>query len=218
MGTAVGHLQHGAILQGIRALAAQRKCQNRVTWVASHPERRKDTLQWTPADWGIHRADELAGQSKNSTTQDPGYTIFDCNAAEVHAALTPAGPWQWHTETSPFHGSLRKRAQTYNFQQYRKKRDMYNVYANMPTRWTRFSPSLMSTLTRIKKPSPRQIGRRTKHLFDWMAHSHNLAKGSPRQSRLERSLCVFCGLPETQCHINTSCTPPPLVEVRNLIR
>jgi hypothetical protein len=103
MGTAVEHLQHGAILQGIRALAAQRKC----------------------------------------------------------------------------HSSLRKRAQTYNFQQYRKKRDMYNVYANMPTRWTRFSPSLMSTLTRIKKPSPRQVGRRTKHLFDWMAHSHNLAKVSP---------------------------------------
>ena len=186
--------------------------------MASHPERRKDTHQWTPADWGIHRADELAGLSENSITQDSGNTIFHCNAAEVHAALTPTGAWQWHTEASPFHGSLRKHAQAYNFQQYRKKRDMYSVYANMPTRWTRFSPSLMSTLTRTKKSSPRQIGRRTKHLFDWMAHSHNLAKGSPRHSKLERSLCVFCGLPETQCHINTSCTHPPLVEVRNLIR
>jgi hypothetical protein len=86
---------------------------------------------------------------------------------------------------------------------------MYNFYANTPSRWTRFCPYLMSTLTRIKRPSPRQNGRRTKDIFDWMAHSHNLAKGSPQQIRLDRSLCVFCGLPETQCHINTS-----LVEVR----
>jgi hypothetical protein len=93
---------------------------------------------------------------------------------------------------------------------------MYNVYANMPT--TRFSPSLMSTLTQIKKPSPHQKGRRTKHLFDWIANSHNLAKGSPQQTRMERSLCVFCGLPETKCHINTSCTHPPLVEVRKIIK
>ncbi len=77
----------------------------------------------------------------------------------------------------------------------------------------------MSALTRLKRSSPRHRGRRTKHLFYWMAHSHNLAKGSPQHTRLDRSLCVFCGgLLETQCHINTSCAHPPLVEVRKLIR
>ncbi len=164
--------------------------------MASHPERRKDKPQWTQEDWGIHMADKLAG-APNSPPSNTGLVVFHCHAADVHAALTPAGTWQWQEGDRPFHGSLRKLAQAYSFQQYRKKRDMYNIYSNSPSRWTRYCPSLMSALTCIKKPSPRQQGRRTKHLFDWMAHSHNLAKGSPQHARLARSLCVFCGLPET---------------------
>lgn len=114
--------------------------------------------------------------------------------------------------------SLQKRVQAHNFQQYKKKRDMYSIYANATSRWTRYCPTLMSTLTGIKRPTPRQKGRKTKHLFDWMAHSHNLVKGSLRTTKQDRSLCTFCGLPETQCHINTSCIHPPLIEVSKMVR
>jgi hypothetical protein len=110
-----------------------------------------------------------------------------------------------------------KRAQAYNFQQYTQKRNMYHIYANTLSRWTRYCPSLMSALTCIKRPSsPRQKGRRTKHLIDWMAHSHNLAKGS--RSTLDMMALSAPFVDETQCHINTSCTHLPLVEVPKLIR
>lgn len=82
-------------------------------------------------------------------------------------------------------------------------------YENEPTCWTRYCPTLMHTFTRIKKPSPRQKGRRTNHLFDWIAHSANLAKGAQARLRHNRSLCTLCGSVENKCHINTSCLHPP---------
>ncbi len=134
-------------------------------------------------------------------------------------STTPAGTWQWQMGPRPFHGSLlHGNALKLTTSTSTGKSETYNIYANTLSRWTRYCPSLMSALTRIKRPSPRQQGRRTKHLFDWMAQSHNLTKGSSQHTRLDRSLCVFCGLSETQCHINTSCTHPPLVEVRKLVR
>ncbi len=83
-------------------------------------------------------ADKLAGTLDGSPSQDAGLVIFICNAADVHAALTPAGKWQWQIGTKPYHGSLQKRAQAYNFQQYWKKRNMDSIYANAPSRWTRY--------------------------------------------------------------------------------
>ncbi len=73
----------------------------------------------------------------------------------------------------------------------------------------------MGMLTHTKRTTPRQRGRRTKHLFDWMAHAWNLSKGSSMHSRDEMARCSFCGLPETQQHINVACTYPPLAELRH---
>jgi hypothetical protein len=95
---------------------------------------------------------------------------------------------------------------------------MKRIYTNAPSRWTRYYPSLMATLTKVRRPTPRQKGRRTKHLYDWMAHAVNLAKGSPAQLQPERSTCSFCGRPETQSHINDICSHPPLVEARRLAK
>ena len=117
-------------------------------------------------------------------------SLSHCSSADVHAALTPPGTWHWRDGANPFHGSLKKRAQWYSFDHYRKKRDMKRIYANEPTRWTRYIPSLLDTLTRVKKASPRQRGRRTKHVFDWMAHASNLAKGSLPCARHDRSFGV----------------------------
>jgi hypothetical protein len=88
---------------------------------------------------------------------------------------------------------------------------MKRIYANEPTRWQRYSHFLMSTLTKLTNRSHRHKGRWTKHIFDWMAHSHNLSKGV-------HSRCRFCGLLETQQHINVSCTHPRLVEIRMVHR
>lgn len=85
-------------------------------------------------------------------------------------------------------------------------------------RWTRYIPSLMDTLTRTKRASPRQRGCLTKHIFDWMAHASNLAKGSSPHIRHDRSLCPFCNEPETQYHINVSCTHPPVVEMQQTLK
>jgi hypothetical protein len=122
LGPAVGHLQHGTLLQGICFTAPQHIGDSRITWVASHPERRKDKPQWTREDWGIHIADELAGALR--TTTEPGHAVFHCNAVDIHAALTPPGTWQWQQGDRIFHGSLRKRDQAHNFHQYQKKRDI----------------------------------------------------------------------------------------------
>ena len=95
---------------------------------------------------------------------------------------------------------------------------MKRIYANAPTRWMKYCAPLMATLTNSKNRSPRQIGRRTKHLYDWMAHASNLAKGSLPQDRDVQSRCHFCSLLETQQHINSTCTHPPLGEMRQTQR
>jgi hypothetical protein len=95
---------------------------------------------------------------------------------------------------------------------------MKHIYANEPTRWTRYSTTLLAALTKATNKSPRSLGRRSKHLFDWMAHGANLSKGSTPYTRIADSLCRFCGVPETQQHINAACTHPPLVETRRTCR
>lgn len=68
-----------------------------------------------------------------------------------------------------------------------------SAYTQMlPARWTRYRPSLIATLTKVKRPTPRQKGR--------------------PYTRVNASLCRFCGVPETQQHINVAYTHPPLVE------
>jgi len=160
----------------------------------------------------MYQADLIAGASPS--LPDTALRLYQCDSEELHAAVTPPGTWQWHLDGSPFRGSLKARAQSHQHRQYMKQRDMKRIYANAPTRWTKYSASLMATLTKSKNRSPRHVGRRTKHLYDWMAHATNLAKGTLPQHRDAHSRCQLCALPETQQHINASCTHPPLLETR----
>jgi hypothetical protein len=138
LGPAVGHLQHGTLLLGIRQLASQPRCPSTLAWTPSHPERSKSQLAWSADDWGIHHADRLAA-SVESDPALPDVRTFYCNSEDIHAAITPVGTWQWTTEDAPFRGSLRHRAQTHQYRQYTKKRDMKRIYANEPTRWSKYS-------------------------------------------------------------------------------
>jgi hypothetical protein len=74
------------------------------------------------------------------------------------------------------------------------------------------------SLTKTKNKSPHHLGRRSKHLFDWMAHAANLSKGATPYTRISASVCKFCEVPETQQHINVACTHPPHVETRSTFR
>jgi hypothetical protein len=77
----------------------------------------------------------------------------------------------------------------------------------------------MSTLTKATKyRSPWNRGRFVKHLFDWMAHASNLAKGLPMDTRTAASKCLLCGKIETQAHINTTRSHPALLDLRHLYR
>jgi hypothetical protein len=134
-----------------------------------------------------------------------------CDSEDIFAALVPGSTWQWMETEGAFHGFLRKRALQYHFQQYLKKRDMKHIYANEPTRWTRYCTPLLVSLTKAKNKSPRHLRRRSKHLFDWMAHAANLAKSATPYTRISASMCKFCGVPETQQNINVACTNPHLL-------
>jgi hypothetical protein len=131
-GPAIGHLQHGSLLLGLRSSATQCHRHHTLTWTPSHPERSKPQSRWTEQDWGIHLADGIAGAAPPPTVE--GIQIYRCDSAAVHAALTPVGTWQWCDGPNPFHGSVLKRAQQHTFRQYTQKRDMKRIYANEPTR------------------------------------------------------------------------------------
>jgi hypothetical protein len=216
MGPAIGHLQHGSLLLGIRHLASNARRPLLLSWTASHPERSKPQQSWTNNDWGIHMADAIAGADDTPASGDLPVDI--CTSEAIHAALTPEGTWQWREKAGVFHGSLRKRAQQYHFQQYLNKRDMKRIYVNEPSRWSRYCIPLLSALNKATNKSPRHLGRRSKHLYDWMAHAANLSKGAAPHTRVQASLCRFCGVPETQQHINVACAHPPLVETRRTCR
>lgn len=184
-----------------------------LTWTPSHPERTKAQSTWTETDWEIHLADTIAG-ALHPQDSAPVLQVYHCNSEDIHAALMPLGTWHWRDDNALFHCSLIKRAQRLRFRQYTQTRDMQRIYANQPTHWSRYNPSLMAMLTKVKGSSPRRRGHRTKHMFDWMAHAQNLSKGSPLHRREELATCSFCGMPETQQHINVACTHPPLAELR----
>jgi hypothetical protein len=200
-GPSVGSLRHGSLLLGLRLMGATREATSTLHWVPSHPERKKPQHVWTEDDWGIHMADEIAGSADRPLGTEKSIRIFSCASTEIHAALTPQGTWQWQENGTPFHGSLQKRSQTHHFQRYKRARDMKRIYANEPSRWTRYCSTLMAALTKIKRSSPRLKGRRTKHIYDWMAHAHNLAKGASPATHQNASSCKFCGETETQQHV-----------------
>ena len=53
LGPAVGHLQHGNLLLGIRAQASIARHATTLAWTPSHPERTKAPHDWTEHDQGI---------------------------------------------------------------------------------------------------------------------------------------------------------------------
>ncbi len=118
LGPAIGHLQHGTLLLGIRHIAKTAPRPLSLSWTASHPERTKSQWQWTDNDWGIHMADAIAGAEE--TTTAGGCHAVECDSEDIHAALAPQGMWHWREGDGVFNGSLRKRAQHYHFQQYLK--------------------------------------------------------------------------------------------------
>jgi hypothetical protein len=101
-------------------------------------------------DWGINMADTIAESS--SLRERRGLHIFQRESDDVYAALTPVQTWQWREGTVLFDWSVRKRAQRFNFEKYRKKIDIKRIYENKPTR-CRYILSLMNVLTRTKRAS-----------------------------------------------------------------
>lgn len=65
----------------------------------------------------------------------------------------------------------------------------------------------MASLNLAKLPlMARHRGRLVKNLYDWMAHSFNLAKGAKEPDKKQASKCLLCDGYETQAHTNTSCS------------
>ena len=109
LGPAMGHLQHGTLLLGICAKASKTRHTTTLAWTPSHLERTKAPHEWTEHDRGIHTADTLAGSSADLNSAI--IRTFYCDLEALHAALTP----QWQADGAPFHGSLKQRAQQFQF-------------------------------------------------------------------------------------------------------
>jgi hypothetical protein len=92
LGPAVGHLQHGSLLLGIRHIAFTTRRPLFLSWTTSHPERTKPQSQWTKQDWGIHMADTIAGAGEVLGDGACNIDVFDCE--DIFAALVPGGTWQ----------------------------------------------------------------------------------------------------------------------------
>ena len=74
----------------------------------------------------------------------------------------------------------------------------------------------MVSLTHAKqRRSSRARGRLVNHLYDWMAHESNLAKGTAVETSAH---CPLCGTPATQAHINTVCSHPAILDQRKTLR
>jgi hypothetical protein len=106
-------------------------------------------------------------------------TTFTADAEGLLHALVPAGRWVWMADSQLFTGSLRHSMERHHFQQYLVDRDKDRHRRNAPPRWIHNCTALMVSLTRAKqRRSTRARGRLVNHLYDWMAHESNLAKGA----------------------------------------
>jgi hypothetical protein len=103
--------------------------------------------------------------------------------------------------------------QQYHYQQYLVTRDADRQRRNAPPRWIHNCSALMVSLTHVKQH--RSIRARellVSHLYDWMAHESNLAKGADECDRASTANCPLCGTSATQAHINTVvCSHPALL-------
>jgi hypothetical protein len=162
----VGHLQHGSLLLGIRAIDSHTRYLTTLQWKPSHPGT-KPQSKWTVNDWSIHQVDLIAGTLEAPLAKT--IRTYRCTSEELHAVVTPPGTWQWQLNGSPFHGSLKARAHSHLHRQYTKQRDMQRIYANAPSRWTKYCAPLMADVPNIcmigwhmpliwRKPPFRSIG------------------------------------------------------------
>jgi hypothetical protein len=94
LGPAVGHLQHGTLLLGIRSLASKYQHSTTLVWTPSHPERFKPQHQLTDNDWEIHLADEITCEPLESPTATAIARTFHCDSKALYVALTsPHQAW-----------------------------------------------------------------------------------------------------------------------------
>jgi hypothetical protein len=81
------------------------------------------------------------------------------------------------------------------------------------------STALIVSLTHAKqRRSTRARGRLLNHLYDWMAHQSNLAKGTEEGNLSSNAKCPLCGTPATQPHINAVCSHPALLDQRIVLK
>ena len=217
LGAAVGQLQYGQLLLAIRAIRARQR--HTITWVKAHPERSKPRDAWDIHDHGIHMADLIAGCAVDKSAENSDIIFHQCNADEFLRATTPHGTWTWCQNHVPIKESFKQIAQRHHFQVYRNTRDHIRVQQNTPARWNQYCAPLMATLNKAKMPLlARNRGRLVKHVYDWMAHSTNLAKSSTVIDHAHAARCLLCDGQETQAHVNTTCPHPTLMDIRQLHR
>ena len=177
-------------------------------WTKSHPERIKPRLDWTADDHGIYMADLAAGELAvlHKEVQLP---TFSADAEELLQALVPAGQWVWMADSQLFTGSLRHSMERLHHQRYLVDRDKDRQRRNAPPRWIHNGTALMVSLTHAKqRRSTRARGRLVNHLYDWMAHESNLAKGAdvsryaPCVEHRQRRLTSTPPVPTQPCKIN----------------
>ena len=65
LGSSIGQLQYGPLLQGIRKLMLHTTTGHELQWTKSHPERIKPRMDWTADDQGIYMADLVAQRNQD---------------------------------------------------------------------------------------------------------------------------------------------------------
>jgi hypothetical protein len=164
-------------------------------------------------------ADLIAGCPTGRPPANKDIIFHQCNTDEFLRAITPHGTWTWCRDHVPTKESLKLITQRHHFHVYRNQRDLVRTQQNPPARRNQFSTPLMASLNKTKTPMlARHRGRLVKHLYDWMAHSFNLAKGATAQDHAQAARYLLCNGQETQAHINTTFSHPTLSDLRQLQR
>jgi hypothetical protein len=164
-------------------------------------------------------ADLIVGCSDCHPPSDHHIVLHQCDGDDFFQAINPHGTWMWCHNRNPIKESLKQISQRFYFQTYRNKRDLIRIQQNNPARWNQYCIQLIASLNGTKAPMmARSRGRLVKHLYDWMAHATNLAKGVATEDSYQSSRCQLCDGQETQAHINTTCTHPELIDIRQLQR
>jgi hypothetical protein len=113
LGSSIGHLQYGPLLQGIKKMRDHLKGHT-LSWTKHHPERYKLLCDWTDQDHGIYMADLVAGD--HSKLEREKIHTYTADAEELHMALIPEHTWVWKLGSNVLTESLRSISHKYRFQ------------------------------------------------------------------------------------------------------